>query len=132
MGACHQQFYDPNQLGCPPLAAGLCLRSDLDVRVHRSSSKLKKQCSSQGRGGACRIDSDDFWVPRRLAPAANLEETKLDAEEDYGTKSLGTGIRSTGENQSQNDRKPCTEGAEGHRVAPGTSAQKQSRVRFLL
>lgn len=56
--------------------------------------------------------------------ATNSEETKLDAEEDHGIKSLGTGTRrSTGEDQSQSGRKPSAEGAKGHWMAPGISAQ---------
>lgn len=72
-------------------------------------------------------------VPGSKETAANSKETELEAEEDHGIKSLGTGTRrSTGEAQSQNGRKPSAEGAEGHWMVPDISAQNLSKVCFLL
>lgn len=51
-------------------------------------------------------------VPGSKEQAANSEETKPEAEEDHGIKSLGTG-----------PRKPSAEGAEGQWMASGISAQ---------
>lgn len=136
MGACHQQFYNPKQLGycCQNWlslpAPGLCLRSDLDVRAHHNSKHQKRvflelrQC----------LNNKPRWFlgTKEISPAANPEEINLDAEEDHVTKSLGAEIRSTVEDQSQNIWKPSSEGAEGHRMAPGISVQKLSRVCFLF
>lgn len=65
--------------------------------------------------------------------AANSEETKLDAEEDHGIKSLGTGTRRrTGEDQSQNGRKPSAEGAKGPWMASGISAKSEQSLLLIL